>query len=350
MKRHFSIILSMILLSGFFVNGCIFESVKTINNDNTQAQVPNLEDEFGGYKVTDEASGFGDSEILNEFGEDQEVSDPLSQDPQILSDMEDSIVDVYFLRITWGMLDGDTSAVNVVDWSGSATVTKGALVLLRSIRFEPGDYIHRPRLDRQTLEWTSYTKTHFDGICIAIVVPPDESNTAEGSLTFTTTPFTRTFSYSELESINVVYPVDEYGNEISFVGHKKQVVPCGGGFLEGRWITQGPNHGKFLGKWINQDGALSGHLKGHWGIRKNGERVFFGKYISTDGKFKGLLKGRWGYEENEGKGWFFGYWHDRHHRAAGILKGHWRAGNEVGQKGFFQGTWRRFCPFKSSEE
>ena len=47
MKKHFLTIFIMIFLFGFFVNGCIFESVKKINNDNTQAQVPNLEDEFG---------------------------------------------------------------------------------------------------------------------------------------------------------------------------------------------------------------------------------------------------------------------------------------------------------------
>jgi hypothetical protein len=362
MKKHSSTILTMIFLFSFLVSGCIFESAKKINNDNTQAQVPNLEDEFGGYKPTNEAPGFGDSEILDEFGEDQEVADLLSQDPQIASQMENPAVDVYFLRITWGMLEGDTSAVNVIDWSGKATIDQGTLILLKTIRFEQGDYIHRPRPDRQTLEWTSYTGPHFDGICIAIVAPPNEITTAtvEGNFTFSTTPFTRTFSFSELESIDVIYPVDEYGNEISFVGHKKQVVPCGGGFLEGRWIKTKPDQGKFFGKWINRDGTLAGHLKGHWGIRENGEKLFFGKYVSIDGEFKGLLKGRWGYGKDEGlspeglrpegEGWFFGHWYDRHHRMAGILKGHWRAGNEANKKGFFNGVWRRTCPYRSLEE
>jgi hypothetical protein len=350
-RQFFTELIIVLFLMAFFVNGCIFESVKKINNDNTQTQVPNLEDEFGGYKATNEVAGFGDPEILDEFGEDQEVSDLLSEDPQIFSDMENPAVDVYFLRITWGMLQGDTSAINVIDWSGSAKIDRGALVLLRTIRFEPGDYIHRPRPDRQTLEWTSYTKPHFDGICIAIVVPPNEVTTVsvEGSFTFSTIPFTKTFSFSELESIDVVYPVDEYGNEISFVGHKKQLVPCGGGFLEGRWITTKPEHGKFFGKWINQEGTLAGHLKGHWGIRKNGEKVFFGKYISTDGEFKGLLRGRWEYGKSQGEGWFFGHWYDRHHRMAGILKGHWRAGTEVDRKGFFHGTWKKLCPYISPQ-
>jgi hypothetical protein len=350
MRKYFLTISAMIILFGFFVNGCIFESVKKINNDNTQAQVPNLEDEFGGYKVTDEVPGFGDPEILDEFGEDQEVADLLSQDPQIASDMGNPAIDVYFLRITWGMLEGDSSAVNVIDWSGSATINQGTLVLLKTIRFEPEDYIHRPRPDRQTLEWTSYTRPHFDGICIAIVIPPNDTSSAEGSFTFITSPFTGTFSFSELESIDVVYSVDAYGNEISFVGHKKQLTPCGGGFLEGRWIPTQPDQGKFFGKWINQDGILAGHLKGHWGIKKNGEKVLFGKYISIGGEFKGLLRGRWGFEGDGEGGWFFGHWHDRHHRPQGIFKGHWRAGDEVNRKGFFNGVWRRICPYESSGE
>ena len=352
-KRQFFTVVTMVLfLLVFFVNGCIFESVKKINNDNTQTQVPNLEDEFGGYKVTDEAPGFGDSEILDEFGDDKEVADLLSQDPQIASDMENPAFDVYFLRITWGVLQGDTSAVNVIDWKGSAIINQGTLVLLKTIRFEPGDYIHRPRPNRQTLEWTSYTRPHFDGICIAIVVPPNDTTfvSVESTFTFSTTPFTKTFSFSELESVDVVYPVDEYGNEISFVGHKKQLILCGGGFLEGRWITTKENHGNFFGKWINRDGTLAGHLKGHWGIRKNGEKVFFGKYISTQGEFKGLLKGRWGYGGNEGRGWFFGHWYDRHHQMVGDLKGHWIGSNVAEGKGFFHGRWRRICPYKSLEE
>lgn len=350
--RLFTASIMAIFFLVLFVNGCIFESVEKMNNDNTQTQVPNLEDEFGGYKTTNEAAGFGDPRILDQFGEDGEVADLLRQDPQIASHLEDPLVDVYFLRITWGMLEGDSSATEVIDWSGSAKIDKGILVLLRTVRFEGGDYIHRPRPDRQTIEWTSYTRPHFDGICIAIVVPPDEPTavTAEGSFTFSTTPFTRTFSFSELESINVVYSVDEDGNEISFVGHKKQVFPCGGGFLEGRWITEKPHQGEFFGKWINRDGTLAGHLKGHWGIRGNGEKVFFGKYISTDGEFKGRLKGRWGDAESEGKGWFSGHWYDRHDRMAGTLKGHFRAGNEENKKGFFHGVWRRICPYRSLGE
>ncbi len=347
--KFFAVLVVILCTTTFFAGGCIFDSAKKINNDNTEVEVPDLEDEFGGYKPTDEAPAFGDPEILNDFGEDQEVEDLLSTDPQVARDMEDSLVVVYFLRITWGRLEWDTTASSVIDWSGKAQIDKGTLVLLRTIRFEPGDFIHRPRPDRKTLEWTSYTRPHFDGIYIAIVVPPNHADSidTEGSFTFTTTPFSRTFSFSELDSINVIYQVDGEGNEIAFVGCKKQLVPCGNGFLDGRWIQTAPHRGVFKGRWINRDGSLAGHLKGHWGIRHNGEKVFFGKYVSFNGAFRGLLKGRWGYSDNQARGWFVGEWFDRNHQAKGVLKGHWRAGEQMRRKGFFEGEWRRFCPYSS---
>ncbi|MGB7061847.1 MAG: hypothetical protein WBF13_05780 [Candidatus Zixiibacteriota bacterium] len=328
----------------FIVNGCIFDSSKKINNDTNELEIPDLEDEFGGFKPTDEVAGFGDPEILTEFAEDQDVVDLLSTDPQIAADIEDSLVDVYFLRITWGRLEWDTTPTAVTDWSGSAQIDKGTLVLLRKIRFEPGDYIHRPRPDPRTLEWTSFTGPHFDGIYVAIVVPPSETTSAEGTLTFSTTPFSQTFNFSELESINVVHSVDQQGNEIALVGHKKQLIPCGNGFLEGRWIKTAQHKGVFKGRWINRHGGLAGHLKGQWGVRENGEKVFFGKYISHSGAFKGLLRGRWGYSDNQEGGWFAGEWCDQNGQPKGVLKGHFRAGGDKGRKGYFQGQWKKLCP------
>ena len=330
----------------FFVGGCIFDSTKKINNDNTELEIPDLEDEFGGFKPTSEAPGFGDPEILSEFGEDEDVADLLSTDPQVAADIEVSLVEVYFLRITWGQLEWDTTATTVMDWSGAAQIDKGTLVLLRTIRFEPGDYIHRPRPDRRTLEWTSFTQPHFDGIYIAIVVPPDDTTSGEGTLTFTTTPFSQTFSYSELDSINEVYSVDGEGNEIAFVGYKKQLVPCGNGFFDGKWVRTRQHEGVCQGRWINRDGSLAGHFEGYWGKRNNGQKMFFGKCIEPNGEFKWLIRARWEYSHSHGedRGWFAGELFDREGQQKGALKGHFRAGGEKGRKGHFQGQWKQLCP------
>ena len=220
-------------------------------------------------------------------------------------------------------------------------------MLLRTIRFEPGDYIHRPRPDFRTLEWTSYTGTHFDGIYVAIVVRPQDTTSVEGTLTFASAPFSRTFSFSELDSINVIYQVDQEGNEVGFVGRKKQLVPCGNGFLEGRWIRTARHLGVVMGRWINRDGSLAGHFMGYWGIRRDGQKLFFGKCISHNGEFRWLIRARWGYRhgQDEDKGWFAGEYFDRNHQARGAFKGGWRAGGDRGRKGFFEGAWYQFCPY-----
>ncbi len=331
-------------LTAFLVSGCIFDSAKRLDGSDTQVQVPDLEDELGGYKPTNEAPAFGDPEISNEYGEDQDGADLLSTDPQIAAYIEDSLADVYFLRITWGRLDLDTTVTTVTDWSGSAQIDKGSLVLLKTVCFDPGDHILRPRPDRQTLEWTSYTEPHFDGIYLAIVVPPNDTTDAAGTLTFSTTPFSITFDYSELDSINVVYPVGQEGDEIAFLGYKKQLVPCGNGFLDGRWIRTGQHKGECKGRWISRDGSLAGHFQGHWGKRENGQNVFFGKYIAPNGEFKALIRARWEYSYGEEGGTFVGEWCDRNGEAKGVLGGHFRIGGEKGRKGNLQGQWRLLCP------
>jgi hypothetical protein len=58
--KFFTLLMMGLFMAIFFVNGCIFDSAKKINNDNTEFEIPDLEDEFGGYKPTDEAPGFGD--------------------------------------------------------------------------------------------------------------------------------------------------------------------------------------------------------------------------------------------------------------------------------------------------
>lgn len=338
-------VIAAFLLTAFLVSGCIFDSSKKISGTDTEVTVPDLEEEFGGYTSTDEAPGFGDTEILNDFEEDQDIIDLLSTDPKIAEYMEDSLVEVYFLRITWGRLDLDTTITTVTDWSGSAQIDKGVLVLMRTLCFDPGDYIHYPREDRQTLEWTSYTGPHFDGIYVAIVVPPGDTSGLTGTLTFSTAPFSITLNYSELDSINVVYPAGQDGEEISFIGYKKQLVPCGNGFLEGRWTRTRQHEGVCEGKWINRDGTLAGHFQGTWGRRRGGEQVFFGKCIGPNGEFKWLIKATWrySYSHYEDRGMFGGEWCDQYGHALGHLEGHFRVGGEQGKKGSMQGQWKLLC-------
>jgi hypothetical protein len=343
--KFLTVVCVAFLSTAFLVGGCIFDSSKKISGTDSQVTVPDLEEEFGGYTSTDEAPGFGDPEILNDFEEDQDVVDLLSTDPKIAEYMEDSLVEVYFLRITWGRLDLDTTVTTVTDWSGLAQIDKGILVLLKTLCFDEGDYIHYPRPDSQTLEWTSYTGPHFDGIYVAIVVPPDDSSGVAGAFNFSTAPFSITLNYSELDSIDVVYPVGQDGDEICFVGYKKQLAPCGNGFMEGRWIRTRRHQGEARGKWISRDGSLSGHFEGTWGRKNNGEQMFFGKCIGPTGDFKWLIRAKWEYSHYFGEdgGRFIGEWYDQNGEAQGTLGGHFRVGGQQGKKGSMQGQWKSLC-------
>ena len=88
-QKSFVALLVCFSLAAFLASGCIFDSATKINNDNTEVQIPDLEDEWGGYKPTDEAPAFGSPEILSEFTEDKDVVDLLETDPQIAEAIED---------------------------------------------------------------------------------------------------------------------------------------------------------------------------------------------------------------------------------------------------------------------
>ena len=125
-----------------------------------------------------------------------------------------------------------------MEWSGTAAVARGALIGSKAILFEEGDYIHRPRPDRLTLEWTSHTYRGYDGLALMIIDPETDPETevAENEFTFETAPFSQTFTMEELAGIDTVFTVDDEGNAIHFLGRKREPHPCMAGFLRGQWF------------------------------------------------------------------------------------------------------------------
>ncbi len=307
-------------------------------SNDTEEQV-SLDKEFGGFDTSDELPGFGDQSILSDFATDEQSADPVAMDAE--SDMAEAGVPAYFVRVTWGHLEGDSTATEKVDWSGYAEVSKGTLAVLRLIRFERGsDHLNLPRESRQRVDFTSVTGRHFDGILFLIV--DNDTTDAEGQFTLNAGPFSQTFSFSELDSMEQIIPVDEMGNEVSIVSRGKEVQPFAGGFFSGRWIRFNKHHGRFIGRWIDNMGENVGHLKGIWGENRHGRRVMFGKYISSTGQFRGLLAGEWGYKDDSGKrGWFKGRWFGRNHDAKGRFRGVWKSGRPGDGRGYFHGRWIR---------
>ncbi|RMF57553.1 MAG: hypothetical protein D6743_18835 [Calditrichaeota bacterium] len=342
MKKLVSLLWAVTLLAALALSACS-------SNQATEALTGgdenlSLDKEFGGFGGGDESPGFGDPELMNDSPEDAQVSDVIADEPAVIDAMSsDSPVKAFFLRITWGLLEGDSSATEVIDWSGSAEVSRGTLLVLRTIRFEGNDFVHLPRDSRQKVEFTSQTKRHFDGLLLAIIdndTTASDTDATDGTFTFVAGSFSKVLNFSELDSLDLLEPVGDMGNEVSIVTRAKDIVPFAGGFFAGRWVKTRRDGGEFKGRWINSLGTNTGFLRGIWGINRFGNKVFKGKYISANGEFRGLLAGQWTFTRGDRAGVFEGRWVNRQHKTVGRLKGHFRTGRAGDRRGHFEGRYR----------
>lgn len=318
----------------------------------TREQIPNLDDEYGGYNFADEAVGFDDPELLAEFGDDEEFTDPFEGDPTIRvweRDRDGNLRGRVYLMITWGNLHRDSTITHWTDWTGSLSVDPGAVLLRQTIRFEPHDRI-LPRTERGLLEWESRTMPCIDGILVRIVpyASPTvvdahgEIDSANTVITFKTEPFSASFTLDKLPNLRRVVTLDD-GNAVAFTAVHVPPADCPRGFLRGVWRNHPERpDGRFFGKYISENGVHHGFVKGFYGVNKEGEKLFFGKWISRAGRFRGILIGRYGHFEEDGAGWFAGRWIGRDLRVHGELKGEWRRNDEC-RGGFFRGVWRQNC-------
>ncbi len=351
-----------------------------------------LDGEYGGLTFEDELPAFGEPSLFADelLAEDADYQDDFNADPTVARWRGDGGSHVYTLRICWGRLirlgqDDSTRCGDremIYDWDGSLSVDRGAIILKRTILFDPEDYIHE-RVDRRTLEWTSKTSPHYDGILVEIIDPPTPSpdsnwtgagpRVAPNRVTFKTPQYSRTFSMDELVSISEVIPVNRCGISVSFDGFLEPSGVCPRGFLAGIWkpvppdseppqppvppdtfytatvdtVTPYPSvHGEFYGNWIQANGTLAGHLRGVYGVNSQGRRVFFGKYIDLSGRFKGILRGSYGAMSFgpylDTAGWFAGEWIDNRRVVHGHLGGTWVIGTS-NAPGTFHGKWRTDC-------
>jgi len=227
---------------------------------------------------------------------------------------------MFHFRVVWGMIPCDSTVVDVTDWSGSLTVTRGGLVVRRLIRFEPDQDQLLPRADRTLVEWVSATTIHNDGIACDVFVPHE---------------------IVELED----------GNKVAFHGIQVFRQICPRGILAGHWGYDEEGNGVFRGLWFSGSGHVTGFLRGRYGQDDQGKNVFYGKWIDRDGRFEGLLRGTWGHHaistEDEGTrnrptGWFAGRIFDAERNPIGGLGGHYGSAPDF-RAGWFQGRWKLNC-------
>ncbi|MFQ5599019.1 MAG: hypothetical protein ACE5G2_00540 [Candidatus Krumholzibacteriia bacterium] len=304
--------------------------------DSTWEESTDLTSEYGGYEFTDESAAFGDPELAKLEAEENIV---------VVADSDTVIENNSFaLRILWGQLEGNPEAEDVIDWSGSISVSSGAVAVLRTIAFErPTDHL-LPRENRQVVGFRSITRPHFDGLLLVI---KDDSDAA-ATLTFDTGPYAGSWTLSELREINEVIAVDDLGNEVSLTGMPLRNDPaCPSGFVRGHWMVREGERGFFRGLWIAEYGRPVGHIRGHFGVNDEGMRVWFGKIIGRGGRIIGLARGTFEPSEDPEHpgGTFRGHWAARPGERAGVVGGHYvpvREG-ERGAVGFFQGRWKTDC-------
>ncbi len=333
-----------------------------------------LDDEFGGYTAKAEAPGFGEDDLLDEAAADEEYDDPMLTSPDVEELVEEPKAGYFHLRAVWGQLRYDSSVTEVTDWTGSLTLSTGAIIIRRAVHFELGqDYIPT-RTDRQVVDWVSYTTVHNDGIAVDLFVPPsfdttwvedinDENDTVlipvvdtvypncdSVTVAFETGPYRRTFTLSELKALDTVITLDD-SNAVAFHAFQLHRMRCPRGFLAGYWGHNEEGEGQFRGLWMNPGGRVNGYVKGHFGQNEDGLDVFFGKWISENGQFEGFIKGT--YRGNIGNhhnpnairrsgGSFQGYIYAADRTRIGVLKGIYKNGRSL-RDGFFQARWKIHC-------
>ncbi len=309
--------------------GCLAEEA-----DEADQIASALEEDSGGLTMDDEAPMFGadDEFAVAALGDEAAFADPMAQDPAVALMMEGPDAVVARVQILWGQLppDGQPDPRN---WSGRISISRGALLVRRTLAFDPVTDRILPRTDPRQVDFTSVTAPHVDGLVLAVVDPEPESaepltlsyaSIADGEV--------YTADLGALLAGPVVADLGD-GNRIAGVALARPVDACEHGFLRGRWRAVEPGRGVFLGGVADAEGEPIGHVRGIYGRRLNGEQVFFGKYIDREGHFRGIFGGH--YRDGE----FIGRWLTRNGEH-GVLGGHYIE-NSPGPHpaGQFAGRW-----------
>jgi len=295
-----------------------------------------LELDNGGLETTDEPPMFGDEDLFRgaDLGEEAAYDDPMASDTSVTATMDAAGAVVGEVVLVWGQLPPDGSP-DPRNWSGRISINRGALLVRRTIAFDPVYDRVLPRTDPRSVEFTSATGPHMDGLLLA-VADPDPASAVPLTLTYANPDGVQySADFASLLAGPVVVDYGD-GNRMAGVAMDRPAEDCEHGFLRGRWHQIRPGRGVFLGGVADADGNPIGHVRGIYGRRASGERVFFGKYIDLDGQFRGIFAGHYG------EGHFQGHWLTRN-GDHGVLGGEYvedgpdASTDRIG--GHFMGRW-----------
>ncbi len=306
-----------------------------------------LEADNGGFTTDDEADMFGEKGTFSKYGLDEAaaaVEDAIGSQPDVEQAAADREHLLYSIVLAWGQLKVNPSVKTPTTWDGTISVSRGALMVRRTIQFEDGDEVVFPRENRKTVSFHSSTTRHFDGLMLQWILAANLDPDVAGvpTITFDAGGVSKTLSMDELtRTVQVVPANDEQQNRVAIVGFERDGELCEEGFLQGRWITAADTTslGKFYGQWVDADGEIAGYLKGIWGKRRDGAKVLFGKYVPAGGGFGGVLVGTYGNGEYKARIL------DKSQAVLGWLRGAYvMATGPERTGGYMAGEWSIHCP------
>ena len=320
-----------------------------------------IESQFGGFTTSPEAPGFGDPTLAAAVANEKPVSDPIASLSLVDSLIADSSTGIYHMRVMWGRIPADSSVTSMTNWNGSLSISRGALVVRRKVRFEHSTDSILPRTSRKSVSWVSQTGTASDGIVVDLIVPPtkwklDSGVTGPVTVRFETGPYSHTFMLSDLVALDTIVNLAD-SSSVAFHSFRYERMLCPRGFLNGHWGYDSSGTGVFDGMWTSRSGLIDGYLRGNFGTNDSGKKIFFGKWIDKDGGFQGLLRGFWDVKPNahadsmalkRAGGWFRGGIYNADAQLIGIVKGKFKS-SEKKPNGFMQGRWKIGCMNSSDD-
>jgi hypothetical protein len=290
----------------------------------------------GGYSTADEAPMFGapDEFTAAAIEGDAPVADIMASDPTVTALNGSPTVDGRDLILAWGRIPGDPTATQGRDWSGSLQVSRGALLVHRTIAFEDATDHLLPRTVSDAVSFQSFTRPFADGLALR-VLDPDPTSTTPLALTYTSavnSSITYSLDLAQLAAGPVVIDAGDGFRMVAVGLHRHDVDGCAGGFMRGRFRELTARLGVYHGVVTNRLGAPIGHVRGIYGERADGTHVMFGKFIDVQGHFLGVLVGtydsgdfraRWKVVGDDDHGVIRGHYHEAPDATAGHFLARW---------------------------
>lgn len=328
MTRRLASSLSLALALSFTAAACVRDDAGDAGLDEGQITSA-IELDNGGLDTADEAPEFGDEALFTaaSLEADAAATDALDADPELRAMRERPDVAARRVLVAWGQLPPDRSRDAIKTWSGDLALSRGGMLVRRTVGFEERTDAVAARTSRASVSFTSVTKPFADGLLLS-VYDPDPASAEPLVLGYDGAAGSYRLDLADLAAGPIVIDVDADGNKLIAMSLQERPAtdPCAHGFMRGRWHALRMGLGAYLGVVSDGAGAPIGHVRGMWGVRRSGEQVMFGKFISRDGAFTGLIAGH--YRDGE----FVARWINRA-GDAGRIHGAYRQGADGGPVG-----------------